>query len=958
MNPERWRQIDELFDEVSELPEDQRSEFLSKKCAADEDLKKEVLSLLEAQDKAEKFMENSAMNVMGKALADEQPTIIDHFLIGKTLGRYKVEGMLGAGGMGEVYLAFDSVLNRKFALKILPAEYVADADRLQRFRREAQTVSALNHPNIVTIYDVGSFEDLHFIATEFIEGKTVRTLIDEGLSLNDTLAIIAQTAEALAAAHQNNVVHRDIKPENIMVRPDGYVKILDFGLAKLVENKLLLTNENDVLKTQKGMVMGTLAYMSPEQATGDAVDHRTDIWSLGIVLYEMLTGVKPFKANDKKAAYNAILSLEPQPVSSIDDSLPPLLDSILGKFLEKDREMRYQTASDFRADLKRLKREVDSSLSLSSQSISGKSVKTSIPQKRRYVISIVAVLAMVLIIGSASFSYFRYFRAVSAPVDWKLARNVPLSFQAGTEFFPSLAPDGKTYVFAAENAGQFDIFSERVGGKIPRNLTADSAADDSQPAFSPDGERIVFRSERSPAGIYVMGASGESPRRIADFGYTPKWSPDGKEIAVSTSAQTVPATRSPSAIWIINVESGEKRQLIDKFALQPDWSPNGKQIAFWLTENGGRRNVATIPAAGGEPTVITDAGNTNWNPVWSPDGKYLYFASDRGGNMAFWRVSIDEETGKSTGEPESVSTPAKFNRHLSFSRDGKRMIYVQTVDQANVKTVDFDEKNEKVSNPAAVTSGNREVYASTASPDGKYIVARQLSFTQEDLIVLNRDGTNPHDLTNDKFFDRYARWSPDGKQIAFISDRSGKYQLWLIDADGTNLRQLTFVKDRSASIPAWSPDSKRISFDTDFETFILDLSKPWSEENLQKLPNPDGNSYFRTCDWSKDGKKIIGYFEGGTNRGMAVYRFETNSYEKINELRLLTYWLPDNRRIIYTNNGKIYITDTETKKEREVIGAPKENVRSVNISYDGKIIYYVDFNSESDIWMLDLTESK
>ncbi|MGI9055589.1 MAG: serine/threonine protein kinase, partial [Pyrinomonadaceae bacterium] len=287
MNAERWKQIDELFDAVLEIPEARHEDFLSEKCNGDDDLKSEVLSLLKAQTSADEFLENSAMNLMAKEIARNDRTKI-FSLVGKEFATYKIEKPIGAGGMGEVYLAHDDKLNRKVALKILPAEFAADAERIRRFKREARMISTLNHPYIVTIYDVGTTDGINFIATEFVEGETVRDLINRGIDVKQTLAIISQTCEALHAAHQAGVIHRDIKPENIMLRSDGFVKVLDFGLAKLnVPNEFQQSLSNF---TMKGNIIGTPAYMSPEQITDEKVDHRTDLWSVGVVLYEMLTG--------------------------------------------------------------------------------------------------------------------------------------------------------------------------------------------------------------------------------------------------------------------------------------------------------------------------------------------------------------------------------------------------------------------------------------------------------------------------------------------------------------------------------------------------------------------------------------------------------------------------------------------------------------------------------------------
>ena len=337
---------------------------MAERCPDDEELKLEVLGLLKAQSTADNFLENSAMGVVAKDLA-AQHSANDHVdLLNSTIGTYTIEKLLGAGGMGEVYLAHDSKLDRKVAIKLLPAEFGTDDERLKRFGLEARAISALNHPNIVTIYDVGNIDGINYIATEFVEGTTLRQVISaDSSSLKEILSITIQVCEALSAAHGAGIIHRDIKPENIMVRPDGYVKILDFGLVKLSE--AALENETDTSKTAKGVIIGTPAYMSPEQVTGAAVDQRTDLWSLGVVLYEMLTGRNPFKGENRHTTLKSILSTNPEPVTSMGNSLPAGLDQIIAKALEKDPDMGYQTASDFRAGLKRMRREIDSSASWS-----------------------------------------------------------------------------------------------------------------------------------------------------------------------------------------------------------------------------------------------------------------------------------------------------------------------------------------------------------------------------------------------------------------------------------------------------------------------------------------------------------------------------------------------------------------------------------------------------------------
>lgn len=953
MNPERWKQIDELLDAALEIPHEKRAEFLAEKCGGDVKLKAEVLSLLKAQKETDEFLENSAMNLMAKEIAQQRTE--NFSLVGKKFGTYSIEKKIGAGGMGEVYLAHDDKLNRKVALKILPDEFVANLERVKRFKREAQMISALNHPYIVTIYDVGAADGVNFIATEFVEGETVRELINRGVDLKQTLSIISQTCEALAAAHKAGIIHRDIKPENIMIRPDGFVKVLDFGLAKLTEQPDFKHSFSNY--TLKGIIIGTPAYMSPEQVSDERVDHRTDLWSVGVVLYEMLTGVNPFKGDSRQASFQKILSSDPPFVSELNPKLPRELDDILSKALEKDADVSYQTASDLRADLKRIRREIDSSPSLRSGSLTQrrKDAKT-----RRYFLPFTFLLFTLAVFGAW---FFVIRSGKSDAIDWSKANNVQLTEQVGIEYYPSLAPDGKSFVYAADTNGNFDIFVQRVGGKNVTNLTKDSAANDTQPSFAPDGERIAFRSEREPKGIYVMGASGENLRRVADFGFHPSWSPDGKEIVISTFGRDQPTVRATGEqfLSIINVETGAKRELIKLEASFPAWSPSGGRIAYWFyTATLSRRDIATIPASGGEPVIVAkDFATSNWNPVWSPDGKYLYFVSNKNGSLNFWRVRIDESSGAALSDPEPVNSPSKFSRHLNFSRDGKRMIYVQTNNQSNIQGIEFDAAAEKTKGePFWITQGDRQITRAELSPDGTRFVMRIIRRTQDDLVTVSRNGSDWRDITNDAPFDRYVRWSPDGKQVTFTSDRSGSTEVWTSNADGTNLQQITFLNspDNGAGFPVWSPDGKRMCFTSrESQTFIIDLTKNPNERTPQPINFNENVTGFITWDWSPDGTKLGGTIYEGSERFLGFYSFETNSYTKLSKTNdFIPSWLPDSRRLVYGTENKICIADTITGKISELTANPNKQLRSPFVSSDGRLLYYTAHTNESDIWLLDL----
>jgi len=356
MTPERWQQIEKLLNAALELDAGQRAAFLGVACTGDEALRKKVEALLAHEDRAEKFIEAPALEEEAKRIAADQAR--SH--VGRQVGPYRILSLIGAGGMGEIYLAQDERLGRKIALKLLPASFTQDQERVRRFEQEARAASALNHPNIITIHEIGQVDGLHYIATEFIEGQTLRQQLKTArLKLRAVLEMAVQVASALTAAHAAGITHRDIKPENTMVRPDGLVKALDFGLAKLTERPAATVDmdatTNAEVRTDPGTVMGTAHYMSPEQARGLKVDGRSDIFSLGVVLYEMIAGKTPFEGATTTDVLASILRVEPVPLSYYSPEMPAELERILAKALEKEREERYQTVKDLLPDLKRLK---------------------------------------------------------------------------------------------------------------------------------------------------------------------------------------------------------------------------------------------------------------------------------------------------------------------------------------------------------------------------------------------------------------------------------------------------------------------------------------------------------------------------------------------------------------------------------------------------------------------------
>ena len=715
------------------------------------------------------------------------------------------------------------------------------------------------------------------------------------------------------------------------------------------------------------VIIGTPAYMSPKQLADEKIDYRTDLWSIGVVLYELLTGVNPFKKENRQAIFQAILSEKPPLASNFNAEITPELDQILIKALEKNADLSYQTASDLRADLKRVIREIDSSPSWTTRSAELEKGRKSEREKiRSYFIYAFAFLLLPLI----AFGVWFYI-GQSKPTqtreasEWINARHSQLTDSPWLEGYPSLSPDGKNIIFASDSNDDRNIYLLRVGGKNLTNLTANSKESDSMPSYSPDGKIIAFRSDRNPAGIYVMEETGENVRLISDIGFHPSWSSDGKNIVVSDSAAAIHTVHTVpnSSLWTINAKTGENQKLETKGdAIMPSCSPNGNRIAFWYVADGKLPNIATIPAEGGDPVVIAESDASDWNPVWSHDGKFLYFASDRGGNMNLWRVPLDEKTGKQLGDPESVTTPSKYARHITISHDGKILAYVRYESQSNVQALGFDPKTLKLSGAATyITRGDKEISNPMISPDGELFVARQPLRTQEDLIIFDKTGENSRNLTNDKFRDRVLRWSPDGKRIAFYSDRSGKYQIWMINPDGSNFQQITF-SDKTAMTPVFSPDGSKFAFTEIDEkaqySQILDLSKFWAQQTPQNLSSTPDNKSISVRDWSKDGKKLLViYFEpDGDENGIGVFDLEKQTFEKMTESGSSPFWLNDNRHFIFIARNTIFLCDSNTKKITELYKPPAYEIQQAVPSPDNKTIFFRYLQVNADVWLIDASQ--
>ena len=889
---------------------------------------------------------------------------------GTQLGPYEIVAAIGAGGMGEVYRARDARLARDVAIKVLPGHLAADEAARARFEREARAVAALSHPNILAVHDVGVHHDTTYVVMELLEGETLRARLspDGGapvtLPIRKVTQIGIEIANGLAAAHDKQIVHRDLKPENVFIAADGHVKLLDFGLARQLSSSASKSTDapTELRHTDPGTVMGTVGYMAPEQVKGLAVDARADIFSLGCVLYEMASGRRAFARDTTAETMTAILRDDPPELVREGGAIPAAFEPIVRHCLEKRPDERFQSARDLAFALHSL---------ASSSGISGTATTTPAPvgagtvvvdrpaPRRGWVAAAVITLGL-----AAAFAAGRFTAppgAIAGRPAFTMFRQV--SDFPGVETWPSLSPDGKTVVYAGDGTGQAQIYSLRIGGRTAVALTSGST--NATPALSADGERIAFWSDRDGGGIFLMNASGESVTRVTDEGFTPAWSPDGREIVLSRGTFASPADLGSSApgLFAINLQSGQKREVTTATsALQPAWSPHGHRIAYFgLRANTGQRDIYTVAADGSQvdkPAMdVTNDPALDWSPSWSPAGDYLYFSSNRGGTMNLWRVPIDEPTGRVLGEPEPVTTPSSWGGMISFSRDGHSMAFASLDWRSTLLRQGFDAARETlVGAPVPVLKGTRPIRDHDVSPDGRWVTFNE-SAPQEDILVARIDGSEYRRLTDDIARDRGPVWAPDGSRIVFYSDRSGSYHLWSIRPDGSQLQQLS--SGAGSNFATWSPDGRRLAYAgiNAGGFFIVDAD---SKASNPPAPEPEfrKDTVFWPFSWSADGARLLGSLRspGGRTIDMVAYDVRTKQYQVLKvtgpTLWQLPLWLADGRRFLLRTEDNISVMHPDTGKATQLLPVRGYAIgRSLGLSRDNTFFTYTETGTEGEIWI-------
>jgi len=891
---------------------------------------------------------------------------------GTTLLHYRLAGKIGEGGMGVVWRATDTTLGREVAIKVIPADLATDAERLARFEREARLLASLNHPNIAAVYGFHDAGGTIFLAMELVPGEDLAARLRRGtIPAAEAIPLARSIAGALEYAHEHGIVHRDLKPANVTMTPEGQVKVLDFGLAKATGGPGLGSGPGQsptMMPTvtsagsAAGIILGTAAYMSPEQARGKAVDRRTDIWAFGCVLYEMLTGRRAFDGETVTDVLAAVVSREPD-WDALPAATPRAIRALLARCLDKDARMRLRDIGEARVVLEAAS---EAAAEVHGDDAAREGAPGVAAWRGRRAERLAWLLAVVLLAGGwALWGGLFGGRGGSAAPGASAAGDVirpytlrRLTELPGLEGHPDLSPDGRMLIYDSAAGGSLDIYLLRVGGGRAINLTAGSPADDDEAAFSPDGNAIAFRSGRDGGGLFVMGATGESVRRVTSAGYDPAWSPDGKTLAYTTEPVNEPYNREGnSELWSVAIGTGETRRLFAGDAVQAAWSPDGGFIAYWAN-NGGQRDVWVVPATGGDPVAVTSDPATDWSPDWSPDGRWLFFSSDRGGSMGLWRVGIDPATGRPAGPPQPVSTGM---RSLGFARPaaaGERMAVMAYDRTWDLRLYAVDPERPEAPRPGVLLR-NQAIGRCGPSPDGVWLACSSQG-VGEDLVLVRADGGEVRRLMDDPFKDRVPLWSPDGQSITFYSTRGGHWDYWTIRADGSDLRRLTDINDAWGGILA--PDGRRLllSLNAGAELLLGDAASVSTLDTVRRLaPAVPPGTGFNPYAWTAVGDRVVGVLQDkiGAAVALATYGMEDGVLRRYDipmngaGFRAVGGWMPDGRRVVVRADPGIVLLDTGTGTWKVLL--PAEPTDGIALSRDGRTLLVEKEIVDGDIWLVD-----
>jgi serine/threonine protein kinase/Tol biopolymer transport system component len=894
MNTLHWQKIEELFNTVLTLPPDQRESFLDSACDGDANLRAEVDSLLNEVDGPEEFLSESGFALGAQLLSSEHA----ESLAGQVLGSYSIIRRIGRGGMGEVYLAHDERLSRRVAIKLLPKTLVEDKERARRFKHEARATSAISHPNVAHIYEIGESQGRLFIAMEFVNGPTLRDRLSRNdLTLGETVEMATQVALAIAAAHGQGVIHRDIKPENIMLTRDGLVKVVDFGLAKLFEPERTPLNSDSretqmgghvtrVVHTEPGLLMGTATYMSPEQARGQNIDARTDIWSWGVVFYEMLAGEPPFCGATNSDVIAEILKSEPLLLRPESAGLPPAIREILQGALSKDRESRYAKSADIVSKLRELQRELEvqglletrvplSSIPQSAEgqdqtALRGDQVHTPGPAQTAGLSPVARTdgpelsdsrrsrilkatrkvfaspwLLSAMAIASIALTFAIYSMVKKRTASAHAAFEIVHVTNDGRVMDAAISPDGRLLAYVPIASGKQSLRVRDLASGESWELLPPDPALCWRIRFALNNLSLFYVTKQPESTVSVLYRmpvrGGPSQKLVVNIDSPPGLSPDGMQLAF---IRRYPGQHR-DALVVVNVDGSQEREILarafpDRLSLAGvGWSSDGKLIAVGATRHDETEAaILGVPVNGSSPIEITP-----WQflairgVVWRDDGRTILFSAQLPGSNAshISRVSYPEK--------QIAVVTSDENQYEEATLAANILVATHTYELSDLWLMDQDGTTRRLT-----SDGHNGADGLTVTSSGR-VVHTVGEYAASQLWTMNPDGNDRKQLTTN--YGIHASSSKDGQEIAYVSTKGGSHHIWLVNIDGQNNHQLTF--GGGENYPSLTPDGK----------WVLYISRAKDGGTLWKIPAAGGQSVQLTFAGiilnpvvSPDGKRV------------------------------------------------------------------------------------------------------
>jgi len=951
MNAERWRAIKDIFHAALEHADEERPSFLDQACSGDDELRSSVEQMLVADARENLVIDKPAVEAVAQ-LFDHETT---ESIAGRTFGHHEVEREVGRGGMGRVYLARDTRLRRPVALKLLPQSFSDSAERVRRFQQEARVVSALNHPNIITIHEIGEAEGLRFIVTEFVDGETLGEIIARGpCELIKAVKIIIQVTEALTAAHGAGIVHRDIKPENIMVRRDGYVKVLDFGIAKTnqelaIDDYFEEIQPSSPLVTTPGVLLGTVKYMSPEQARGEMVDARSDIFSLGVVLYEAVTGRALFEGATRGDLLAAIGEQKSPIVSDYMIGVPTQLQRIIGQALGKDLSERYQTAKEMQRDLETLR---DGFASGNQGPIAvvkamfGRRLAGEIKHYRAGSIIVLLLLAVVLSLGIYA---WRHSATKTSPLSFDKMQFAKLT-ASGNILGCAISPDGKYFAYSSdEGNGRRALWLQQVETTNRVAVTGPAEAAYSGIRFSPDGRDLYYlafeQDDSLRAKLYQAPASGGTPRKLFTDVYSAvAIAPNGKDLAFTRMSpdkvqyQLIVSDRDTLQERILMTSNGLTEQL--------SWSPDGKVITTPFLEVGADKQryarIVSINPKTGSVEYWPTVRMRNINELaWSSDRRGVFITGSNTQSVnQIWYVDYP------SGATQRVTNDLNRYGSLTLASPSGTLLTVQTSEAYNIWMLPADDPAQA----HAITTGSSDYVALSWTVDGRLITAAKLTGMLE-LWRLAADGSQLQQLT----FDEGAKYSPnvcgDGRYIVFETGRNGRLNLWRVNLDGTDLRQLSDIAQ--ATNPTCLPNGKDVFFDSNDNGVWSIWRMPVDGGKAERLVDSGGRGPILSHDGRYLAYEIVG--QGSFKEAIRSLVDQT----PIKTIALpATFdgsvaWTPDGKGFTFTDrrsgSSEIYYLPLAGGEAKKLTDFKSQKIFTTAWSPDGKELAVIRGQQTSDV---------